>query len=95
MVANVKSLISDPSPFISRDNNTATLRISMQEPQVELRVERDHSGGSVLNGIALLGGIWTSLNFAFAAIFGSTLLLVLFGTFFTLALPVGITLCGL
>lgn len=34
---------------------------------------------SVVSGIALVGGVWTLVNGTFAAIFGSTLLLVLLG----------------
>lgn len=47
--------------------------------QSNYQIEQDYSDSSVLSGFALLGGVWTSINGLFAAIFGSTLLLVLFG----------------
>lgn len=52
--------------------------------QADIKVEQDDSIHSVISGLALLGGAWTFVNGVFAAIFGSTLLLVLFGEHFCL-----------
>jgi hypothetical protein len=44
-----------------------------------MEIEQEYFEGSVLSGLATVGGVWTLINGVFAAIFGSTLLLVLFG----------------
>ncbi len=75
---NVRTLSSDLSPSLPRNNNTATIRITVPA-QVYIEVEQEYLEGSVLNGFAFVGGVWTLINGTFAAIFGSTLLLVLFG----------------
>lgn len=83
IIANIQSI--GPDPLIpSGDNSTATLRLIYQDwlPMGEgvYKVEQDYSNSTVLNGFSLLGGVWTFINGLFAAIFGSSLLLVLFGT---------------
>lgn len=77
---DVVSLVPDWSQLVPKDNNTATLRLFVPVPQ-DIRIEQEYYEDSVLNGFALLGGVWTFVNGLFAAIFGSTLLLVLFGSF--------------
>lgn len=84
MVANVQALIPDPDFANSDSNNaTATLRLTYKGVfdvvQTGFTVQRDQPGSTVFNGFALLGGIWTFINGAFAMIFGCRLLLVLFG----------------
>ncbi len=75
---SIRAISPDWLPSLPRDNHTATLRVTMRsQPYIE--VEREYLEGSVLNGLALVGGVWTLVNGVFAAIFGSTLLLVLFG----------------
>lgn len=75
---NVHALSPDWLSSLPKDNNTATLRVTVRsQPYIE--VEQEYLEGSVLNGFALVGGVWTLVNGVFAAIFGSTLLLVLFG----------------
>ncbi|KAF5345257.1 hypothetical protein D9756_011420 [Leucocoprinus leucothites] len=44
-----------------------------------VNIERDTVRTTIWNGLGLLGGVWTLVNGLFAAVFGSTLLLVLFG----------------
>lgn len=78
-IANIQSLAPDPSPIDPKDNNTATLRLAPPFNPYEYAVEQEYVEHSVLSGLALMGGIWTSLNGVFAMVFGSTLLLVLFG----------------
>lgn len=65
-------------PSLPRDNNTATLRVTMKV-QKEIEVEEERAESSVLEGLAQIGGIWTLIKGLFAVIFGSTLLLQLFG----------------
>ncbi|EKM77092.1 hypothetical protein AGABI1DRAFT_130815 [Agaricus bisporus var. burnettii JB137-S8] len=82
--SNVQALIPDPeAPSSSNsDNTTATLRLTYRGghlTQHEYKIERQQSSNSVLSGFALLGGAWTFINGLFAAIFGCSLLLVLFG----------------
>ncbi len=69
----------DSLPSLPKDNNSATLRITIQS-QPDIQVEQEYLEGSVVSDFALVGGTWTLINGLFAAIFGSTLLLVLFGT---------------
>ncbi|KAF9448386.1 hypothetical protein P691DRAFT_49951 [Macrolepiota fuliginosa MF-IS2] len=78
VVTSVYSLFPDTISPILADNNTATLRVSIVLP-AEVPVEEEYYEKSVFNGFALLGGIWTIVNGLFAGMFGSTLLLVLFG----------------
>lgn len=47
----------------------------------DIKVEQEYSESTVLSGLALVGGVWTFVNGLFAAVFGSTLLLVLFGMY--------------
>lgn len=63
---------------IPRNSTTATLRVAIRS-QPYIDIEREYLEGSVLNGFGLIGGVWTLINGVFAAVFGSTLLLVLFG----------------
>ncbi|XP_006457527.1 hypothetical protein AGABI2DRAFT_123388 [Agaricus bisporus var. bisporus H97] len=85
LVQNVQALIPDPevTRTSNSDNTTATLRLTYQGGpsfvQSGYKVEREQSSNSVLNGFALLGGVWTFISGLFATIFGCSLLLVLFG----------------
>lgn len=67
-----------PDP-LHNGSDAATLRIIMARPISDTAFQQDSSANSVVNGFALLGGVWTFVSGAFAAIFGSTLLFVLFG----------------
>lgn len=79
-VVDVVSIVPDWSLLVPKDNNTATSRLFAPLPR-DIQIEQEYFEDSVLNGFALLGGVWTFVNGLFAAIFGSTLLLVLFGLF--------------
>ncbi|KAJ3569527.1 hypothetical protein NP233_g4991 [Leucocoprinus birnbaumii] len=77
-----------PAPSVlvdGADQDTATFRITLPSYLntsylvPDIQIERDYYQDTMLTGFALLGGIWTFVNGLFAAIFGSTLLLVLFG----------------
>lgn len=83
----MRALSPDWISSIPRNNHTATLRVVIRS-QPYIYIEQDYlEGSSVLNGFALIGGVWTLINGIFAAIFGSTLLLVLFGMCFRLPPP--------
>ncbi|KIJ91264.1 hypothetical protein K443DRAFT_686171 [Laccaria amethystina LaAM-08-1] len=73
-------LWSDPSFQVPRDNNTATLRLYLQDDYSDLHLSVEYREKSVLSGIAAVGGFWTVLNGLFATIFGTTLLFVLVGS---------------
>ncbi|KAF5350026.1 hypothetical protein D9756_009155 [Leucocoprinus leucothites] len=83
-VVKVDALLTDPSPpeLQQKQINSASLRLVPLRrggSQAEYRLVQDDKENSMLSGVALLGGLWTFLNGAFAVIFGSTLLLILFG----------------
>jgi hypothetical protein len=76
----------DTGPLITNTNDAyTTLRISLPlygsnlESVPEIKIEQDYFQNTVFNGFAIVGGTWTFVNGLFAAIFESTLLLVLFG----------------
>lgn len=77
-VLNVGYLFPDLSS--SFPNNTASLRLFFPQ-QDEVSIQQEYLEGSLLDGFALLGGVWTFINGLFATVFGCTLLLVLFGMF--------------
>ncbi|KAF9440404.1 hypothetical protein P691DRAFT_767809 [Macrolepiota fuliginosa MF-IS2] len=78
VVANINSLYPDTISPIAPDPNTVSLRLSFAYA-AGLLVEQQYYEKTVLTGFALLGGVWTFISGIFAAIFGSTLFLVIFG----------------
>ncbi|KAF9446638.1 hypothetical protein P691DRAFT_761439 [Macrolepiota fuliginosa MF-IS2] len=81
VVVNIDTVFPDPNT-ISHRNNTSSLQVFI--PQKDLRtqkyqVKQEYRDNSVVTGFSVLGGLWTFLNGTFAIIFGSSLLLVLFG----------------
>lgn len=79
IVANIRSLMSDPSIVPPPNNQSASLRVRLLPTRPSILIEQATPEDSVLEGFALLGGVWTTVNGMFAITFGSTLLLVLFG----------------
>ena len=75
----VPFLSPDLSLEVPRDNNTATLRLYLQDDYSDWYLSVEYREKSVLGGISAVGGLWTVLNGLFATIFGTTLLFVLFG----------------
>lgn len=82
----VGALFPDPAPPQVGDANAmkdiASLRLFplfKGTPEPNYQVVQESREDSVLGGFALLGGLWTFLNGTFSVIFGSTLLLILFG----------------
>lgn len=80
LMGAVPFLSSDPSLQVPRHNNTATLRLYLQDDYSDWHVSVEYREKSVLSGLAAVGGFWTVLNGLFATIFGTTLLFVLFGS---------------
>lgn len=81
LVTDLTAITTDPSPLVPHAENTATLRIWGQNDYSEWLIRRDYREKSVWAGFAAVGGFWTFLNGVFALLFGSSLLLILFGTF--------------
>jgi hypothetical protein len=54
----------------------------MQFDLSEIRMLQDYRSRSVLQGFSQVGGLWTFLTGIFAAIFGSTIIRILFGSIF-------------
>jgi hypothetical protein len=77
--STIPFLIPNPSLQVPRDNNTATLRLYIQDDFSDWRIFSQYREKSVLSGMAAVGGFWTVLNGIFATIFGTTLLWVFFG----------------
>ncbi|KAJ3565963.1 hypothetical protein NP233_g7305 [Leucocoprinus birnbaumii] len=77
----IRSLIPDPTPPSLNDTiNMASLRlIAPVLPQFPFLIQESTSN-TVLDGISFIGGVWTSTNGVFAAIFGCSLLFVTFGS---------------
>ncbi|KAF5349600.1 hypothetical protein D9756_008908 [Leucocoprinus leucothites] len=75
----INELLPNPSPPDVNISRTASLRLVLHRPTSTL-TEVDAREDTVFSGLGFIGGIWTAVNGIYAAIFGSTLLLVLFGT---------------
>ncbi|KAF5345261.1 hypothetical protein D9756_011422 [Leucocoprinus leucothites] len=66
--------------FSGKESTTATIRTRLPDDVTpQAHKEQDSYGNTIWSGFALLGGVWTFVSGFYAAIFGSTLLLVLFG----------------
>ncbi|KAJ3566429.1 hypothetical protein NP233_g7016 [Leucocoprinus birnbaumii] len=76
---NILSVIVDPMPLSSLDGTQAALRLTIPPITRRAIVREDVPNYTVLDSLSFVGGAWTALNGTFAAFFGSTLLLVLFG----------------
>ena len=78
------NVYSDPSastsPLIQQGRDVSTFRVNMQYKLSELRTLQEYRSRSVLQGISQVGGLWTFLTGVFAAIFGSTIIRILFGS---------------
>ncbi|KAJ3572445.1 hypothetical protein NP233_g3078 [Leucocoprinus birnbaumii] len=74
----VGSLSPDPStrPI---DNDQASLRLMFPPVQANVLREEENPDHTILSGLSFTGGVWTVLDGVFSAIFGTSLLLVLFG----------------
>ncbi|KAF5359483.1 hypothetical protein D9756_003270 [Leucocoprinus leucothites] len=78
-VGNIRSLLPDPfAPPPSLGNQIASLHIMLSPTQPNVLIEKESPENSVLDGFALLGGVWTFVNGLFCCVFGTTLMLILF-----------------
>lgn len=75
----MEALFPNPSPLTLEANISSLRLFPLLDNDTYYRMIQDSKENSVLSGFALMGGLWTFLNGIFAIIFGSTLLLVLFG----------------
>ena len=72
-------LASVENPLIPKGRDVSTFRVIMQPNLSELRMLQDYRSRSVLQGFSQVGGLWTFFTGVFAAIFGSTIIQILFG----------------
>jgi len=72
--------LASESPLIQQGRNISTFRVIMQYRFSESRMLQDYRSASVLQGFSQVGGLWTFLTGVFAAIFGSTVIQILFGS---------------
>jgi len=83
-VSRMLSIYPDPLASDSRTfqqgPDVSTFRVAMQFDLSEIRMLQDYRSRSVLQGFSQVGGLWTFLTGIFAAIFGSTIIRILFGT---------------
>ncbi|KJA29492.1 hypothetical protein HYPSUDRAFT_196840 [Hypholoma sublateritium FD-334 SS-4] len=70
---------SSPSPLIAHAPEIATLRLSVMRDATQWNIIRDTKKNTFLSGFSKIGGLWTFLSGIFAAIFGSSLIRILFG----------------
>jgi len=79
---NIDKVFPDPEPPISGENSSS-LRIFIPGYPGDLpgsnELIKEVKPSSILTGISTLGGIWTFMTGIFSLVFGSPLLLVLFG----------------
>jgi hypothetical protein len=78
LVSEISHVISDPSPFITRSPDVATIRIVFQVNPSLWTIVQDSREKSVLKGFSSVGGLWTALCGIFAVLFGSSILRVMF-----------------
>ena len=79
---NIDKVFPDPDPPISGEI-LSSLRIFIPSDSSMLygshKIEKEVKEFSILTGTSILGGLWTFMTGIFSLIFGSSLLLVLFG----------------
>ena len=72
--------LASESPLIQQGRNVSTFRVIMQYDLSESRMLQDYRSRSVLQGFSQVGGLWTFLTGVFTAIFGSTIIWIIFGS---------------
>jgi len=71
------------SNLIPRSPDVATIRIIPQsELFTEFTIIQDYREKSVTKGFATIGGLWVFLGGVFTALFGSSIMRILFGSFY-------------
>ncbi|PPQ79193.1 hypothetical protein CVT26_000442 [Gymnopilus dilepis] len=71
-------LASASSTFIKQAPDISTFRVFLQHDYSDLKTLQSYRQQDTLSGFAAVGGLWTFLSGIFAAIFGSSLLRILF-----------------
>ena len=69
----------DPRTNITRAPDVSTLRIVTPYNFAEWRIIQQSRDKSVLKGLASVGGLWTFLGGIFTALFGTTIMRIIFG----------------
>jgi hypothetical protein len=87
LVGSIGTLTPEPSSLVPKLENTATLRLFGQDDFSDWIFTEDHREKSVWVGFAAVGGFWTFINGAFKTLFGSHLILLLFGALLKTYLP--------
>ena len=84
VVSQMLSVYPDPlaseSPLIQQGRNISTFCVIMPYDFSESKMLQDYRSKSVLQGFSQVGGLWTFLMGIFVAIFGSTILQIVFGS---------------
>jgi len=79
---NIDKVFPDPDPPISGES-FSSLRIFIPGESSQIsgsnELVKEVKPSSILTGISTFGGIWTFITGIFSLVFGSSLLLVLFG----------------
>jgi len=70
------------SNLIPRSPDVATIRIISQSDFTEVTIIQDYREKSVTKGFATIGGLWVFLGGIFTALFGSSIMRILFGSFY-------------
>ncbi|CAA7268416.1 unnamed protein product [Cyclocybe aegerita] len=83
MVTRMGSVFPDPeagvSPLIPQSSNISTFRLFVQNDPSEWRIIMDYRDKSVIGGFSTVGGLWAFLSGIFTAIFGTSLMRIIFG----------------
>lgn len=76
-------ILPDPqasiSKLIPRSPEIATIRIISFSDFSEVTIVQDYREKSIPKGFATIGGLWTFLGGIFSALFGSSIVRILFG----------------
>ncbi|KAF8646915.1 hypothetical protein AX16_007007 [Volvariella volvacea WC 439] len=79
MIAEVASILPNPNPPTDASGpEMSSLRIQHQHDVRNFRIEEDYIEGSLADGLAELGGLWTMYNVVFTFLFGGSLAMTLF-----------------
>ncbi|KAF8170380.1 hypothetical protein BJ912DRAFT_997419 [Pholiota molesta] len=83
VIAQMLHIFPDPqagiSPLIVRSPEIATIRVVSPSDASQWVIIQDFKDRTFLNGLSQTGGLWTFLSGIFAAVFGSSLMRIVFG----------------